>query len=338
MRLVLATGEGLNAAACDRLMAGLLDERTIASAAITIDLQSAETIDPYGAACLTLIARQLVQRGQHLTCVMPATAGGRASVARTGLAQTLRELVELRNLSSDSALGRGAATLPLSAIRTRSDVQAVLAAAIGRVGVPQRFLSDNGAALNPTRRGLRGIVESWLRGQGVQVISSRPGHPQTQGKSERHHQTSQRWLAARDPADDLTALQALLDQLEDAYNNRPHQSLGMLTPLQAWAATPVTPPPPPSRVGGQPGDPADRDTIDTRTVGANGAIHVRMIRIQLGVEHAGRTVLTTYAHDDIHVWDRDGLHLRTITVIPGKGHYGNGRRPGRPGPPKVSGK
>lgn len=218
------------------------------------------------------------------------------------------------------------------------DVQAVLAAAIGRVGVPQRFLSDNGAALNPTRRGLRGIVESWLRGQGVQVISSRPGHPQTQGKSERHHQTSQRWLAARDPADDLTALQALLDHLEDAYNNRPHQSLGMLTPLQAWAATPVTPPPPPSRVGGQPGDPADRDTIDTRTVGANGAIHVRMIRIQLGVEHAGSTVLTTYAHDDIHVWDRDGLHLRTITVIPGKGHYGNGRRPGRPGPPKVSGK
>lgn len=218
------------------------------------------------------------------------------------------------------------------------DVQAVLAAAIARVGVPQRFLSDNGAALNPTRLGRRGIVETWLRGQGVQVISSTPGHPQTQGKSERHHQTSQRWLAARTTARTLTELQDQLDQLEDAYNNRPHQSLGMLTPLQSWATTAVTPPPTPIGIDGPHGDQPDRDAIDPRTVLGNGVVHVRDVRIQLGIEHAGTTVLTTYADDDIQVWDRDGLHLRTITLTPDRNYYGNGRRTGRPRPPKVSGK
>ncbi len=105
--------------------------------------------------------------------------------------------------------------------------------AIAKFGIPQRFLTDNTPALNPTRRGMNGVVETWLRSLGAQPISSTPGHPQTQGKSERRHQTSQRWLAAHDPAADLPSLQALLDQLEDAYNNRPHQALGMLTPLQA---------------------------------------------------------------------------------------------------------
>jgi putative transposase len=181
-------------------------------------------------------------------------------------------------------------------------------------------------------------VETWLRGQGVQPISSTPGHPQTQGKSERHHQTSQRWLAARPAAPTLADLQGLLDQLEDAYNNRPHQSLGMLTPLQAWAATPVTPSPAPTPIPEHCGDGPDRDAIDRRTVHANGVVHVRDIRIQLGIEHAGSTVLTTYANDDIHVWDRDGLHLRTITVIHDRNYYGNGRRRGRPRPTELSGK
>ena len=101
--------------------------------------------------------------------------------------------------------------------KTVADVMAVLKAAIAKFGVPQRFLTDNAPALNPTRRGMNGVVETWLRSLGAQPISSTPGHPQTQGKSERHHQTSQRWLAAHDLAADLPSLQALLDQLEDAY-------------------------------------------------------------------------------------------------------------------------
>jgi transposase InsO family protein len=219
---------------------------------------------------------------------------------------------------------------------TIADVLAVLKEAIARSGVPQRFLTDNAAALNPTRRGINGVVESWLRSLGVQPISSTPGHPQTQGKSERHHQTSQRWLAARDPARDLTGLQTLLDQLQDAYNNRPHQSLGMLTPLQAWAATPVAIPPPPPTPGHVSAGAGDGDVL-TCQANAKGIINIANQRINLGVAHAGTTVLATTAGPDVHIWDRDGLHLRTVTTQPGKTFYGNGQRTGRPRTPKVSG-
>jgi putative transposase len=219
---------------------------------------------------------------------------------------------------------------------TVADVMAVLKAAIAKFGVPQRFLTDNAPALNPTRRGMNGVVETWLRSLGAQPISSTPGHPQTQGKSERHHQTSQRWLAAHDPAADLPSLQALLDQLEDAYNNRPHQALGMLTPLQAWAATTVAIPPKkpePAQVSAGSGD----GEVLTCQANEKGIINIANQRINLGIEHAGTTVRATTAGTDIHVWDRDGLHLRTVITQPGKRFYGNDRRPGRPRPPKVSG-
>lgn len=220
---------------------------------------------------------------------------------------------------------------------TSTDVQAVLAAAIGRVGVPQRFLSDNGAALNPTRRGRRGLVEAWLRSVGTQPIASTPGHPRTQGKSERHHQTTQRWLAARPAATDLPGLQAQLDAFEDAYNQRPHQALGMLTPLQAWAATPAAPAPPrpdPTVVSGHPRDGA----VIARRTDTRGIFCLDHVKINLGVDHASATVLTTTDGPDIHIWDRDGLFLRRVTLKPGRRYYGNGRPTGkRPRTTELSG-
>lgn len=210
---------------------------------------------------------------------------------------------------------------------TTVDIQAVLQAAMNKVGVPQRFLSDNAAAFNQSRRGRTGAIEAWLRSLGVQPISSTPGHPQTQGKSERHHQTSQRWLAARGPARDLPELQVLLETLEQAYNERPHQSLGMLTPLQAWASTPVAPPPLRPALNAEPGRPTDGEVI-ARKINKKGVIHLGMARIQLGRHNAGAIVLTTTEGDLVHIWDKDGLHLRTITLEAGRRYYGNDVTPG----------
>jgi hypothetical protein len=77
--------------------------------------------------------------------------------------------------------------------------------------------------------------------------------------------------------------------------------------------------------------------VTTCTANDKGIINIADTRINLGVEHAGTTVLATTGGADIVIWDRDGLHLRTVTTEPGKRYYGNGRRAGRPRPAQVSG-
>ena len=98
MRLVLAQDDGLNAAACDRLLARLAGERAAQDGEITIDLQAASFIDPYGAACLCLAARRLAERRRQIAIVLPSHPGARASVVQTGLVAALRPYAEVRNL------------------------------------------------------------------------------------------------------------------------------------------------------------------------------------------------------------------------------------------------
>lgn len=148
MRLVLAQDDGLSAAACDRLLARLTGDLT-GRGEITIDLQAAAFIDPYGAACLCLAARQLAERQHSLVIVLPTLARARASVAQTGLAAALRPWAELRNLPGREARDERSGALPLSPIRSRSDVQAVLAYLIG---LAQRQLGfDPGDVLDASK-------------------------------------------------------------------------------------------------------------------------------------------------------------------------------------------
>jgi hypothetical protein len=74
---------------------------------------------------------------------------------------------------------------------------------------------------------------------GIRQKNGSPGHPQTQGKTERFHQTLQRWLAVRPTPRTLAELQQQLDQFRELYNERrPHRALQRRTPGQAYRATP----------------------------------------------------------------------------------------------------
>ena len=120
----------------------------------------------------------------------------------------------------------------------------VVSTAVRRWGVPQRLLSDNGLAFNPTRRGFTGKLVDYLIDLGVKPITGKPDRPTTQGKNERFHQTLQKWLNARPPAKTIAALQLLVDEFDRYYNlERPHQALGGKTPAEAWAATEPAPEP-----------------------------------------------------------------------------------------------
>ena len=124
---------------------------------------------------------------------------------------------------------------------------AVVKKAIAAHGVPQRLLSDNGVALNPSRRGVAGQLVAYVTALGVEAITGKPYKPTTQGKNERFHQALFRWLDKQPIAATLEQLQEQVDRFDIIYNTeRPHRGLpGRITPLQAWETTPKAEPPRP---------------------------------------------------------------------------------------------
>lgn len=231
---------------------------------------------------------------------------------------------------------------------------AVVDKAIAAHGVPQRLLSDNGLALNPSRRGYVGQLVAHVAALGVEAITGKPYKPTTQGKNERFHQTLFRYLDKQPLADTLAALQAQVDAFDHIYNTqRPHQALpGRVTPLTAWQATPQADPPRPTphrpvyeapvpsrypRPRTQP--PADLPA-DTRirTVSTSGTIRLDSVFYKVDVDHAFEQVLVATDGDKIIITDLQGEILAKHTQpAPGIQYAGNGRRPGtRPKNPQPS--
>jgi len=119
------------------------------------------------------------------------------------------------------------------------DVIATFIAAVDEHGVPASTLTDNARIYTARFGGGRNAFEYLLPILGVQQKNGSPGHPQTQGKIERFHQTLKRWLAAQPPPRTVVELQRQLDVFREHYNqHRPHRALGRATPGQAYRATP----------------------------------------------------------------------------------------------------
>jgi transposase InsO family protein len=68
--------------------------------------------------------------------------------------------------------------------------------------------------------GGRNAFEHVVALRGVRQKNGAPGHPQTQGKTERLHQTLQRWLQAGPAARTVTELQRQPDEFREHYNER----------------------------------------------------------------------------------------------------------------------
>jgi putative transposase len=190
--------------------------------------------------------------------------------------------------------------------------------------VPVLLLTDNGAAFNQTRRGLSSKLVTHLQAQGCRAITGRPGHPQTQGKDERVHQTTQRWLRARARAGDHAELLAQLEEFDQHYNNhRPHQSLAMTTPAQVLAQGLRALPPQPPQGSRHQAAPAIRAL--RRRVDAHGKTSIKQAFVQLGHEHRNSTVTVILHGQNVTVFDGRGTLIRSLRLEPGRRYYGNGR-------------
>ncbi len=219
---------------------------------------------------------------------------------------------------------------------------AVVDKAIAAHGVPQRLLSDNGVALNPSRRGYVGQLVAHVSRLGVQAITGKPYKPTTQAKNERFHQTLFRYLDKQPLASTLAELQAQVDDFDRIYNTeRPHQGLpGRITPQAAWQATAKADPPRPApdrpRSRHEPAHtPSARPetlTDDTRVMRLrqNGAIRLRKITYMVDGQRAGEEVLVVQDGDKILIADLQGTILIEHTrPAPGITYVGNGRPRGR---------
>jgi transposase InsO family protein len=198
----------------------------------------------------------------------------------------------------------------------------VVRAAIARHGVPQKFLSDNGRAFNPTRMGQRGQLVGYLTSLGVAPITGKPYKPTTQGKNERVHQTLMRYLNKQPPAQTTDQLQDQVDTFDQYYNtHREHQALTGRTPQEAWDATPKAEPPTPPVIPDSTGP-----EISQRTANRKGIVNSHSIRYQVGEKHAGQTIHIVTENGTIAFYDTRGTHIINHP-IPARGttYVGNGK-------------
>lgn len=230
---------------------------------------------------------------------------------------------------------------------TAKDAIVVFDKALAAHGVPQRLLSDNGLALNPSRRGHLGQLVVHVMALGVEPITGKPYKPTTQGKNERFHQTLFRYLDKQPLAANLAQLQAQVDAFDHVYNTeRGHQGLpGRVTPLTAWQATEKAEAPRPTReqltrpnvLRPRPAPvPTDlpADTV-VKTLTSAGVFMLNKVFYNVGARHGFEQVLVIADGDDIGdkitVTDLHGQILIEHTrPSPGTTYVGNGGRPRSP--------
>ena len=212
--------------------------------------------------------------------------------------------------------------------------------AVAAHGVPQRLLSDNGVALNPSRRGYLGQLVEHVLSLGVEAITGKPHKPTTQGKKERFHQTLFRYLDKQPLADTLADLQAQIDAFDHIYNTeRPHQGLpGRVTPITSWTATKKAEAPRPkpeqpffvqaARKRSRPA-PVPKDLppgTRVRKLTSAGTFMLAKVTYMVGGQHSFQQVLVITDGDNIAVADLEGeILIEHTRPTPGVTYVGNGR-------------
>jgi transposase InsO family protein len=108
-----------------------------------------------------------------------------------------------------------------------------------RYGLPEAFLVDNGPPWgNGPDRGWTKLGV-WLLKLGVDVVRSRPYHPQTRGKNERFHRTLKAGVLAMRTFRSLEDIQPAFDRWRHVYNHeRPHEALGQDVPASRYRPSP----------------------------------------------------------------------------------------------------
>jgi len=189
---------------------------------------------------------------------------------------------------------------------TGDDVVSTFLANTDEHGIPTSTLTDNGRVYTARFGGGRNAFEHLLPLLGTKQKNGSPGHPQTQGKIERFHQTLKRWLSARPAPRTIHELQHQLDDFRTHYNEqRPHRSNDHATPGNTYRGNPKAHPPRP-REG--------HFRLRYDHVGDNGKMSLRragrMHHLGIGAHHRGKRVLALIDETTVTV-----IHLDTGEIL-----------------------
>lgn len=185
--------------------------------------------------------------------------------------------------------------------------------ALARFGVPAQILTDNGKV--GTGKYHRPPVEvpfdKICRENGIDHILTARYSPTTTGKVERLHLALRAEFLTGRVFESLEHAQTELDAWVADYNdNKPHQSLGMKTPLEvfssSWAEVV------PAKTGPQlVFQDRDGDQWITRKVNSAGVVTVSGQQISVGKHRGGRKVDIHVNQGVIQIWDGADL-LKTV--------------------------
>ena len=102
-------------------------------------------------------------------------------------------------------------------------------------GLPYSILMDNGSPWGRDDRREYSTFTVWLMRLGIQVVHSRPYHPQTVGKDERFHRTMNAEVVKGCIGKSISECQMLFDRWRVSYNTeRPHECVDMKVPASCY--------------------------------------------------------------------------------------------------------
>ena len=116
-----------------------------------------------------------------------------------------------------------------------STVQGHLETVFRRHGLPEALFVDNGSPWSDSGGHPWTRLAVWLLKLGINVIHSRPYHPQSRGKNERFHRTLNAEVLALRRFRDLAEAQHAFDRWRIVYNfHRPHEALDQEVPASRY--------------------------------------------------------------------------------------------------------
>jgi transposase InsO family protein len=195
------------------------------------------------------------------------------------------------------------------------------AAAMGIHGVPQEILTDNGRVFTGRfgfNKNVEVLFDKICRENGIDHLLTAPRSPTTTGKIERFHRSLRTEFLTGRIFDSKSSAQTELDAWVVEYNTvRPHQGIGMVTPMTRFTSLGNV------IVGPMP----DTTALDevrqgsdwvTRRVGVNGVISIAWQQISVGKHRNGHNVDVHIQKEMVQIWDGPELIKSALRNRPGQ--------------------